>query len=178
MTGQTFLENEEFNASNIQVLQTAEIQHFLPLFKELSELDEKFLLSMLRWCGYGRPRKRELSLWNVYVAFYLDKPIGVTGIYCELEEPSSQCWLGWFGIVPNYRRQKLGSYLFNTTCKFAINKGFSSLYIYTNSANYAAICFYESLGCKKLGLGYEVFPNSNFENFSRNHMILAFDLKN
>ncbi len=176
MTWQTSSGNEEFKVSDFQVLQTAEIQHFLPLFKELTEFNERFLLAMLRWCGYGRKRHRELALWNVYVAFHLDKPVGVTGIYCEQEDPSERCWLGWFGIVPNYRRKRVGSHLFNTTCKISRSKGFSSLYIYTEGSDDKAISFYESIGCNKLGFGHEVFPNSGFDNFSTSDMILAFDL--
>lgn len=176
MTWQTFSENGEFKTSDIQVLQTAEIQHFLPLFKELTEFNERFLLAMLRWCGYGRKRHRELPVWNVYVAFHLDQPIGVTGIYCEQEDPPERCWLGWFGITPTYRRNKIGSYLFNATCKIARSQGFSSLYIHTEGSNSSAISFYESIGCNKLGFGHEIFSESGFDNFSRSDVILSFDL--
>ena len=176
MTWQIFSENEGFKQSDIKVLETSEIDHFLPLFRELTEFNERFLLAMLRWCGYGRKRHRELALWHVYVVFYLDKPIGVTGIYREQEDPSNRCWLGWFGIIPAYRRQKIGSYLFNSTCSIMRNKGFSSLYIYTEADNEKAIKFYTSLGCHKLGFCFEVIPNSAFDNFSRDEIILNFDL--
>jgi ribosomal protein S18 acetylase RimI-like enzyme len=176
MTWQTFSESGEYRVSDFQVLQTADIQHFLPLFKELTEFNERFLLSMLRWCGYGRKRNRELAMWNVYVAFHLNKPIGVTGVYSEQGDPSERSWLGWFGIIPDYRRKRVGSYLFNTTCNISRSKGFSSLYIYTGGSDEKAISFYESIGCNKLGFGYEVFPNSKFDNFAQGNMILAFDL--
>lgn len=176
MTWQAFSENGEYKVSDFQVFQTENVQYFLPLFKELTEFNERFLLAMLRWCGYGRKRHRELAMWNVYVVCHLNKPIGVTGVYCEQGDPSERCWLGWFGIVPNYRRRGIGSSLFNTTCKISRSKGFSSLYIYTEGTDEEAISFYESVGCNKLGPAYEVFLNSGFDNFSKSDMILSFDL--
>ena len=176
MTWQTFSEREEFKDCNFNVLRTEDIQYFLPLLKEMTEFNERFLLAMLRWCGYGRKRCIELAQWDVYVVFHLDQSIGVTGIYCEQGDPAERCWLGWFGIIPRYRRKKIGSYLFNSTCNIASEKGFSHLYIYTGGIDEAAISFYKSIGCYQLGFASDVFPHSKFDNFSRDDMILCFNL--
>ena len=82
-------------SSHVRLLESREISLFLPIMKELDEFPERFLLTMLRWCGYGRPRHQPLKVWYVYVGLLKDEPVGVTGIYCDDETPPGVCWVGW-----------------------------------------------------------------------------------
>ena len=46
----------------VELVETKEIQVFLPVMKEI-DFGDRFLLSMLHWCGIGR-RSMPLDLWG------------------------------------------------------------------------------------------------------------------
>lgn len=77
-----------------------------------------------------------------YLLYSVDDCIGISGYY-ETDEDLHSGWLGWFGILPEYRRRGLGTKaleLFFDECK---QNGMSYARLYTDlENNYATIQFY------------------------------------
>jgi hypothetical protein len=51
----------------VELITTKEIDLFLPIMKDLADdFGDRFLLSMLHWCGIGR-RSTPLEFWQVFL---------------------------------------------------------------------------------------------------------------
>ena len=84
-----------------------------------------------------------LEYWLVYED---GACVGITGLYSYPEYPES-AWLGWFGILENYRRKHLGSAVLRKFEEMAIEKGFRFARLYTDAENNdTAIAFYKANG--------------------------------
>lgn len=75
-----------------------------------------------------------------------DTLVGVSGIYFVKDDPEA-AWLGWFGILPAFRRRYLGREALNMFERDAKARGFRYTRLYTDANNNEiAIRFYESNG--------------------------------
>lgn len=75
--------------------------------------------------------------------------IGITGIYSHKEYPKD-AWIGWFGILPPFRRQGYGTQAMYFAKERAKKKGFKSLRLYTDDqCNFVSIRLFEKLGMTK-----------------------------
>ena len=90
----------------VELVSAKEIELFLPLMREI-DFGDAFLLSMLHWCGIGK-RSTTLEYWRVFLVQAQSKIVGVSGLYRLPGMPSHVCWLGWFAIRPQFRRQGFG----------------------------------------------------------------------
>jgi ribosomal protein S18 acetylase RimI-like enzyme len=122
--------------------------------KEL-EFDEKFHLSMLKWCGIGDVDP-SMTFWEVYLAKLQEEFIGVIGLYQLVDSDPDIVWLGWFGLRPQYRRQGWGKIMINHLKEYAIKFGFKELWVFTNYDNLAAISFYQKSGFIQLGAASDI----------------------
>ena len=94
---------------------------------------------------YNDPDKKEID----YYLVYLDNiPIGVTGIYSYIEYPEDG-WLGWFGILNEYRKCGFGGKVLDMTIKLAKEKGYKNFRLYTDEFATSAHKLYESRGMIK-----------------------------
>lgn len=97
----------------------------------------------------------EMSLDNTSMSYYIHyirtkgmdspKPVGLSGIYTEKADPTS-AWLGWFGVIEEFRRMRIGTRIFNRFLERAANGGFSHARLYTTADNTAARKFYSYMG--------------------------------
>ena len=86
------------------------------------------------------PYRKEMD----YCIVYLNNiPIGVTGVYSYNEYPED-AWLGWFGILKEYRKNGLGGLVLDKTIKIAKEKGYKNFRIYTDEYATSAHKLYES----------------------------------
>ena len=84
-----------------------------------------------------------------YNIVYLENtPIGVTGIYSYNEYPND-AWLGWFGILEEYRRKGYGGIVLDKTIELARKKGYINFRLYTDEHAKSAHKLYESRGLIK-----------------------------
>lgn len=75
--------------------------------------------------------------------------IGVSGIY-DYQIDQKSAWLGWFGILPDYRRKHYGSEALKLFESLARERGYWFARLYTDQDNNdIAITFYESNGYSK-----------------------------
>ena len=77
-----------------------------------------------------------------YIVYDNEIPIGVVGLYSYNEYPND-AWLSWFGVLENYRQKGYGSKMFDFFEKLALNKGYTSIRVYTDNEFDKAILLYE-----------------------------------
>lgn len=83
-----------------------------------------------------------------YLAYYNNIPVGITGLYWYPEYPNSM-WLGWFGVLPEYRCKGIGTAILEWSMAESLNQGKKSLRLYTDMKEMKkAIKLYEDLGFK------------------------------
>lgn len=80
-----------------------------------------------------------------YILWHEDACVGVSGIYFRKEEPDG-AWLGWFGILPEYRRRGLGSMALKQFEDEAAKRGFGYVRLYIDADDAEAIGFYVANG--------------------------------
>ena len=78
----------------IELISTKDITQFVAVMKELvDDFGDRFLLSMLHWCGIGN-RTKPLSSWEVFLLRNDHGTLGVGGLYRLPETPANLC-LAW-----------------------------------------------------------------------------------
>ena len=81
-----------------------------------------------------------------YLAYENHIAIGLTGVYAKRDD---ECWLGWFGICPEYRREGYATQMLDLTVEMMKNYGYKVCRIYTDTVNNAeAIKLYTKKGFK------------------------------
>jgi ribosomal protein S18 acetylase RimI-like enzyme len=133
----------------VELVETKEIEEFIPVMKEI-DFGDRFLLSMLHWCGIGR-RSTPLDYWKVFLLRAGGEVVGVSGLYRQPGMLHNVVWVGWFGIRPRFRREGFGTSTMHALMDVARNMGYQELWVYTGSSDDAAVCFYKSLGFEVLG---------------------------
>lgn len=85
--------------------------------------------------------------FRYYVAFHLDKPVGITGHYPdELSWGGDLLWLGWFGVDPSFRRRGIGRHLIYATIDRVRALGAERLSLWCEPDAKEAHAFYSSVG--------------------------------
>ncbi len=86
---------------------------------------------------------------------------GITGLETKVEDEAGSAWLGWFGVVPEYRGKGYGRALLKKTISKARNIGFGRLRLWTTTApeEVAAQDMYEEFGFRLTG--DKEMPESN-----------------
>jgi ribosomal protein S18 acetylase RimI-like enzyme len=131
----------------------------------MREIDfgDAFLLSMLHWCGIGK-RSKPLEYWQVFLLRAQSQIVGVSGLYRQPGMPSHVCWLGWFAICPQFRRQGFGSAAIRQICGTVRSVGSTELWVYTGSHDDAARIFYISLDFEVLGPASDYAPGKTMDD--------------
>jgi ribosomal protein S18 acetylase RimI-like enzyme len=133
----------------VELVSTRDIELFLPVMREV-DFGDAFLLSMLHWCGIGK-RSKPLEYWQVFLLRAKSQIIGVSGLYRQPGMPPHVCWLGWFAVRPQFRRQGFGSAAIRELFATARDTAFHELWVYTGREDEIARSFYVSLGFEVLG---------------------------
>jgi ribosomal protein S18 acetylase RimI-like enzyme len=146
----------------VELVETREIQMFLPVMKEI-DFGDRFLLSVLHWCGIGQ-RSTPLDYWKVFLLRARGDAVGVSGLYRQPGMPDNVCWVGWFGVRPRFRREGFGTNAMYALFDVAQNIGSQELWVYTGSSDDVAVSFYKSLGFEVLGSAAEWAPGRTMDD--------------
>jgi GNAT superfamily N-acetyltransferase len=146
----------------VELVETTKIEEFIPVMKEI-DFGDRFLLSMLHWCGIGR-RSTPLDYWKVLLVRARGDAVGVSGLYRQPGMADHVCWVGWFGIRPRFRREGFGTKAMYALFELARNISCQQLWVYTGSSDDGAVCFYKSLGFDVLGTAAEWVPGRTMED--------------
>lgn len=92
-------------------------------------------------CGYLSYKKAYEKGEPYFLAYLGDKAAGITGLYTEerLGEKNT-VWLGWYGVLPEYRGQGLGRQILLDTIAEAKKMNFDTFRLYTSVKNCADAC--------------------------------------
>ena len=156
--------NQRMSAAEqtLELVETKEIQMFLPVMKEI-DFGDRFLLSMLHWCGIGQ-RSTPLDYWKVFLLRSAGEIVGVSGLYRQPGMAETVCWVGWFGIRPCFRRQGFGKRAMYALTDFARHLGVEELWVYTGSSDNIAVKFYRTLGFEVMGAAADWAPSQTMDN--------------
>ena len=148
----------------VELITTKEIDLFLPIMRELADdFGDRFLLSMLHWCGIGK-RANPLLFWEVFLLRANREILGVCGLYQMSETPASLAWLGWFGVRPAVRRRGYGSSAIHLLADRSREMDCKELWVYTGSSDEAARHFYTKLGFQLLGSARDYAPGETMDD--------------
>jgi ribosomal protein S18 acetylase RimI-like enzyme len=78
--------------------------------------------------------------------------------------PSHVCWLGWFAIRPQFRRQGFGTAAIHRLYDATRTAGSTELWVYTGLDDDVARSFYTRLGFEVLGPASEYAPGKTTDN--------------
>lgn len=91
------------------------------------------------------PYRKEMTNYITYVD---EIPVGVVGLYSYNEYPND-AWLSWFGVLEEYRHKGYGSKMFDFFKTLSVEKGYTSIRVYTDDEFDKAISLYEKKGMIK-----------------------------
>lgn len=80
-----------------------------------------------------------------YLAMQGERHIGITGLY-RYHNSTQEVWLGWFGILPQYRGDGYGRALLERSMDMARQEGYQTLRLYTDEENAEARNLYQKAG--------------------------------
>jgi GNAT superfamily N-acetyltransferase len=146
----------------VELVETTQIEMFLPVMKEI-DFGDRFLLSMLHWCGIGQ-RSTPLDYWKVLLLRAAGEIVGVSGLYRQAGMAETVYWVGWFGILPRFRRQGFGTGAMHALIGFAGSLGCRELWVYTGFSDKIAVNFYRSLSFDELGAAADWAPGRTMDN--------------
>ncbi len=133
----------------VELIESRKVTAFLQILEEI-DFGDRFLLSMLHWCGIGH-RSTPLDFWQVFLVQHAGETVGVAGLYRQMGMDAGDVWLGWFAIRPAFRRKGLGAAAIGRVVPFARGIGARRLWVYTGGSDTVAVEFYRSLGFELLG---------------------------
>lgn len=84
--------------------------------------------------------KHNFQRLEYYLGCENGKVVGITGVYAD---NADECWLGWFGIRPEYRRKGYATEMLNLQLQMMKNYGYKICRLYTyTTINKEAIPMY------------------------------------
>lgn len=129
---------------SVQLIESRTIEDYAPVLRGL-DFEDSFPATMLRWCRL-LPRNPETNCWFVRLVQLRGQVVGVCGLYTRFDCPSDRAWLGWFGLLPEYRRSGIGSAVLERLEREARAWGCTSLWVFTGQENSAGQSFYRRAG--------------------------------
>lgn len=115
------------------------------------EFGNAFCHTILSWCGVMGSSKEDNRYWQVWLLYHGDTPIGICGLY-SLNDSTEELWLGWLGIIPEYRNKGVWGLMILNQLKFKARKvGCKRLFSYVEKGG-RPLNFYYKHGFKKVGL--------------------------
>lgn len=156
----------------IRFTQTREITEYKSIINGLlPDFDYIFLHTLLQWCKIADdPFERTGQFWEVYLIRYRFSKIGICGLYSLNPGSTDELWLGWFGLVPNWRNKGHGKSVLDFLEEKAREQECKRLYSYVDKEA-KPLNFYLRNGFKVFGTVKEYLDKldqkvdgSNFEN--------------
>ena len=101
---------EEFNLSSIKLINSENFDDYHPILSLEKDLGDGYIDDIKNYCGLipshyeGHPPPNSDN-WKIFLIKKDNTTIGITGFYKLGMSPKNpnEYWLGWFGILPEYR---------------------------------------------------------------------------
>lgn len=78
------------------------------------------------------PSEPENKFWEIYLIKDSGKVKGMCGLYSLKENDNSELWLGWFGILPEFRNEGIGTKVLKKLKHIAKQEGAHTLMCYVD----------------------------------------------
>ena len=98
--------------------------------KLYSDFGSPFIETIEYWCE-NRENNYTGKFWQLWIIYQDDILVGVCGLY-SLKETIDELWLGWFGILPEYRNMNIGSEVLTEIKRKSIGFGSKRIYSYVD----------------------------------------------
>jgi GNAT superfamily N-acetyltransferase len=138
-----------------------------------------FYDAILMWCNVIKtPPIDKDDFWEVYLIKSNNDTVGICGLY-RLNNPK-ELWLGWFGIIPSYRKLGYGKKSLDFMKGKAKEIGCNKILSYVDK-NGESLEFYFKNGFKLIGTVKEYLkrhPEIDEDNFgSLEDFVIEFEIK-
>ncbi len=140
-------------SNKLSFIQSRNIETFGTILKPLADdFTAIFYHTVLVWCKIIPPDDgKENRYWEIWLVYLNNKPIGICGLYTlHTAENLDELWLGWLGIIPEFRNLKLGSQIMEHLYVEAKKVGCKRIYSYVDKGG-APLNFYNKEGFKIIG---------------------------
>jgi len=92
----------------MKIIQSKNIRNYKPILEGLvKDFGYIYYHAILAWCDIITNNK-DGRFWEVYLIKEGKDIIGICGLYSLHKKNNNDLWLGWFGILPEYRNQGYG----------------------------------------------------------------------
>lgn len=147
---------------NIILEDTRELNEFRPILEGLvDDFGYTYYHAILTWCKVIHVNTVSETFWQVWVVKKEGRTVGICGLY-SLKPGIETLWLGWFGILPEYRNLKIGEDVLKTMEDYAKAKGCRTLRTYVDE-NGKPLSFYFRNGFKTIGIVSEIIEKEGYD---------------
>ena len=128
----------------------------------VDEFGLDYYTEILQWCGIiGHeaywPANQYHEVWLIKKSFQYTRPMGICGLYSLDSE--EECWLSWFGIIPQYRNMGYGSETLKWLEYQAKKRGFKKMLSYVDKRG-KPLKFYQRNGFERTGTVGELLQSN------------------
>lgn len=118
----------------IKLVQSDNIHDYRSVLEGLTDVfNYDHYHAILAWCRIIDLEMRgpDAAFWQIWLIQDVesDKTIGICGLY-SLDDSTEELWLGWFGILKEYRNGGIGQRALELMEAVAILEGCKSLWVY------------------------------------------------
>lgn len=97
-------------------------------------------------CAYLHYVNSFISKKDYFLVYDKNKIVGITGLYIdEFTQEDGVVWLGWFGVLPEYRRLGYGQKILEKTIGLAQKRNKKILRLFTSTNNESAHKLYDKI---------------------------------
>jgi GNAT superfamily N-acetyltransferase len=139
----------------MEIIQSTSIHDYSPLMDGLyDDFGSNFFMTLLRWCeitNIGRRRGKGTNVfWEVWIIKEDNVTVGICGLYSLFPNDTETLWLGWFGVLPQYRCRDIGGKVLIWLKEEAKKRGAKALMSYVDEDG-KPLAFYKRYGFKVVG---------------------------
>lgn len=106
--------------------------------------------AILIWCKIIDDDEDDNKYWQVYLIKWNGEVVGICGLYSQYKNTTDELWLGWFGIIPTKRNDRIGQHALNWMKQNAKSIGCKKLMSYVDEDG-KPLPFYYRNSFKRVG---------------------------
>ena len=135
----------------LSIVQSRDIHDYKPILEGLIEdFGFTYYHAILIWCKILDADESPNKYWQVYLIKWKGEVVGICGLYSQYENKTDELWLGWFGIIPSKRNEKIGQHALDWMKQNAKSIGCKKLMSYVDEGG-KPLPFYYRNGFANIG---------------------------
>jgi GNAT superfamily N-acetyltransferase len=139
---------------------TRKLDKFYPILEPLTiDFGLAFKKTVIEWTKMNLLEINE-EIWEVWLINLKNTPVGISGLYTLQGQYTNEIWLGWLGLIPEYRNMGLGRQIMKHLYKSARQMGCKKILSYVDKDG-KPLNFYKREGFQIIGTVREYCKNNN-----------------